>query len=269
MEMVEAFPIKVVAVIDALDECLVDRAALLDRLCFYIAETRGNIQFFLTSRDYTDTTSKLGVHDDIVSHGMIVEASIEKFVTQRVEQLPRLDTFKAQIIAEVPKASAGMFRYAALLLDELNSPLASTADISDMLKAPPRDLEEMYEHILLRLDSTNDKGQTRENRRKILYWVMMAKSPLNVMELAYVCAVRDDEKGFDPSRKALATEQDILGLCSPLIEFVNGEAQFTHLSAREFLRQKREGVKLKETRIDYYLVEEREANASIAITCSK
>jgi hypothetical protein len=200
---------------------------------------------------------------------MIVEASIAKFVVQRVEQFPRLHTFKPQIIAEVPKVSAGMFRYAALLLDELNSPLASRADISDMLRVPPRDLNEMYEHILLRLESTNDKGQNRENRRKILYWIMMAKRRLNVMQLAYVCAIRDDEKDFDPSRKALATEQDILGLCGPLIEFVNDEAQFKHLSAREFLCQKLKGVKLKETRIDYYLVEEREANALIAITCSK
>ncbi|KAF8540468.1 ankyrin repeat-containing domain protein [Trichophaea hybrida] len=233
--MIRAYPTRIAAVVDALDECLTDQMPFLDRVLEIssAADTRGKVRFFLTSREELNISNQLRNHDSVLTLGMKVDDDIKNFVIERVQKLSGLRKFKVQIIEDVPKHSVGMFKYAALLLDQLDSP--STTSIPEMLKSPPKGLNGMYEHILLRLDNQN-----WEIRKKILYWVGMAKRPLSVEELAYACAVRDDEENFDPSEKRLATEENILSYCSPLIEIVNDTVQFTHLSVREFLLQKGE-----------------------------
>jgi hypothetical protein len=259
--MAEAFPTPIIVIVDALDECLIDRTMFLERL---LASTDGKIRFFLTSREEPDICAVLSQHSDIADRSMNVEADIEKFVIQRVEQLPRLHEFKTQVIREVTKNSAGMFRYAALLLDELNSPDSMT-NIPDMLESPPRGLNGMYETILLRLELADKepKKNVRENRKKILLWIGMAKEPLTVEALAHACAVRDGEEKFDLTQRRLHNARELLDKCGPLIEIVGGHVQYTHLSVREFLLQS------GSERSSYYLIQESEAHASIAIASSE
>ena len=257
--MVQEFPTPIVVVVDALDECLVDRIAFLEGL---VSFPNDKVRFFLTSRNEPDIDSVLGPGPGVAKRPMDVEADIEKFVTQRVEQLPRLQNFKAQVIQAVTEHSAGMFRYAALLLDELNSPDA-IFDIPVMLHRPPADLNEMYDNILLRLESMDTKQQkqrSRDIRRKILTWIGMAKEPLRVDELAYACAVRDGEEKIDLTQRLLHSEQDLLDKCGPLVEIVGSIAQYTHLSVREYLFRGDSG---------YYGIQEEYAHASIAITSRK
>ena len=257
--MVQEFPTPIVVIVDALDECLISRQAFLEELALFPS---GKVQFFLTSRKEHDIESILERCPNLAKHPMDAEADIEKFVIQRVEQLPRLHSFKTQIIQAVTKNSSGMFRYAALLLDELNSPDAMS-DISLMLRRPPADLDEMYDGILLRLEAM-DKGRhkqrSREIRRKILTWIGMAKEPLRVDELAYACAVRDGEEKIDLTERLLYSKQDLLGKCGPLVKIVGGIVQYTHLSVREYLFRSDSG--------NYYIQEEH-AHASIAITSRK
>jgi len=266
VEMVRAFPTRIAVVVDALDECLTGQMPFLDRVLELssAAEIRGKVRFFLTSREEHVISNKLKMHSGVSTLEMRVEDDIQRFVIQRVEELSSLEKFKEQIIEQVPKYSAGMFKYAALLLDQLDSP--STTSVPEMLKSPPKDLNGMYEHILLRLDKRN-----QEIRKKILYWVGMAKRPLSVAELAYACAVQDDEENFDPSEKRLATKENILDYCGPLVEIVGDTVRFTHLSVREFLLQNGGDLHLCDHRdqVEYYLIQESEAHASIAISCSK
>ena len=257
--MARGFPIPIVVVVDALDECLIDRRAFLEALVSF-SDTK--VRFLLTSRNEPDINNVLGCSQSIAKHSMDVEADIEKFVIQRVEQLPRLHGFKSEVIQKVTKNSGGMFRYAALLLDELNSPDA-ISDIPVMLHRPPADLNEMYDNILLRLelaDTRQQKQRSREIRRKILTWVGMAKRPLRVNELAYACAVGDGEETIDLTKRLLYNEQDILGKCGPLVEIVRGIVQYTHLSVREYLFRSGSGN---------YRIEEEYSHSSIAITSRK
>ena len=257
--MVHEFPTPIFVVVDALDECLVDRKAFLEGL---VSFPDAKVRFFLTSRNELGIDRALRLSPLVLKRPMDVEADIENFVIQRVEQLPRLHDFKAQVIQAVTEHSAGMFRYAALLLDELNSPDAMF-DIPVMLHRAPADLNEMYDNILLRLESTDTKQQkqrSREIRRKILTWIGMAKRPLTVGELVYACAVRDGEERIDLRQRLLHNEQDLLGKCGPLVEIVSGAVQYTHLSVREYLFLSDSGN---------YCIREESAHASIATTSSK
>ena len=256
--MTQGFPAPIVVVVDALDECLVDRKAFLEGL---VSFPDAKVRFFLTSRNELDIDRVLGRDPRVAKLPMDVEADIERFVIQRVEQLPRLHKFKAQVIQAATESSSGMFRYAELLLEELNSPDAMS-DISVMLHRPPADLDEMYDSILRRLESMDKKQQrhrAREVRRKILTWIGMAKEPLRVDELAYVCAVGDGGEKIDLAQRLLYSEQDLWAKCGPLVEIVDGIVQYTHLSVREYLFRSRSGG---------YRIQDESAHASIAITSS-
>ena len=257
--MAQEFPTPIVVIVDALDECLVSRKAFLEGLVSFPGD---KVRFFLTSRKELDIENILGRCPSVAKRPMDVEADIEKFVIQRVEQFPRLHNFRVQIIQAVTRSSSGMFRYAALLLDELNSPDAMS-DISVMLHRPPANLNEMYDSILLRLESMDtgqQKQRSREIRQKILTWIGMAKRPLRVDELAYACAVRDGEEKIDIAQRLLHTEEDLLGKCGPLVEIVGSVVQYTHLSVREYLF--RSGCA-------NYCIQEEYAHALIAISSSK
>jgi len=269
VDMASAFPTRIMIVVDALDECQTDRSALMDRILSSNEETGGNVRFFLTSRWERDIYNKLASHNNIIPCAMNVNADIEKFVILHVEKFQHLKDFhlKQRIIKEVPKKSAGMFRYATLLLDEIDSP--STTDITDLLNSPPDSLGEIYERILLRLDLANPNPRSREIRKKILSWVAVAKRPLSVDELAYACAIKDDETSFDPTKRVLATGQYLLDNCGPLIEILDDTVQYTHLSVKEFLLRKQDGFYLKQKQVEQYLLDEGEVHASVSITCSK
>jgi len=277
--MAKVFPTRIVAVVDALDECMTDRGLFLDQITSDV-DMDGKVSFFLTSRDEQDIRERLGEHSNIVSCAMSVDEDIKEFV---VQQLPKLNRFQkwladsrrhdlqTRIIQEVPKLSAGMFRYAALLLDQLNSHFVS---ISELLDAPPIGLASMYERILLRLELGDGDPACSATRRKIrktiLWWVAMAKEPLRVIDLAYVCALRGgNDDRFDPTESSLISADDVSEICSPLIEVVGGTVQFTHLSAKEFLMQGRLDSRPADPRMQFYWIDAVEASATMATTCSK
>jgi hypothetical protein len=269
--MARELPTRVVVVVDALDECRKDRSAFLDRVLSSNEEMKRKVQFFLTSRHEHDISQRFNGHHEIVQCGMSVGDGIKEFVVQRVQELDRLQLsgLRDQIIDEVPGRAAGMFRYAALLLDELNSP--STTDIADLLNSPPIGLGGMYEHILKRLDAADNKIGSRQIRKKIFSWVAVAKRPLTVKELAYVCAVGEDGPPPDTDKRILMEERDILAACGSLIEIVNGRVQYTHLSAKEFLLWGQREMYLKERRelSKYYLAQGKDLHALVGITCGR
>ena len=258
--MTQGLPTPIVVVVDALDECLVERKAFLEGLVSFPDDHK--VRFFLTSRNEFGIDRVLSRDPRVAKRAMDAEADIERFVIRRLEQLPRLHNFKAQIIRTITKSSSGILRYAQLFLEELNSPDAMS-DISVMLHRPPADLDEMYDSILQRLESIDKRQQkhrSREIRRRILTWIGMAKKPLRVDELAYACAVEDGEEKIDLAQRLLYSEQDIWAKCGPLVEIVGGIVRYSHLSVREYLFRSCSG--------DYWIQEEN-AHASIAITSSK
>ena len=91
----------------------------------------GKLRFFMTSRNGHATRKKLENHNGITRLGTRVEEDIQGFVCHRLEKLsllqevlgrPNKSDLKERIIRDVPRYADGMFRYAALLLEELNEP---------------------------------------------------------------------------------------------------------------------------------------------------
>ena len=272
--MAKNFPTRIIVVVDALDECNVDRELFLDKVASQeMKDMHGKLRFFMTSRSDHEINGKLENHDGTVQLEMNVEEDIKAFVYRRLAKLQRLQgalrrskesDLEERIIQRVPQYAGGMFRYAVLLLEELNGPCV---DVAKMLDSPPRGLDGIYESILSRLESANTSCDNRRLRRTLLHWVAMAMRPLKVNELAYACAARsEDSEVFDPAGKTLIDTAYILEICGPLIEIVNDTVQFTHLSAKEFLFQKSKNTSSVQNE---YLINKTKTEVAITTTCSK
>ena len=272
--MAKNFPTRIIVVVDALDECNVDRERFLDKIVSQeMGDMDGKLKFFMTSRNDHEINGKLENHNGTVRLEMNVEEDIKAFVIRQLPELYRLQgalrrsnesNLEDRIIHGVPQYADGMFRYAALLLEGLNGP---GVDVAKMLDSPPRGLDGMYESILSRLELGNRSCNHRGLRRTLLHWVAMAMRPLKVNELAYACAAQNEgSEVFDPAGKTLIDTTCILEICGPLIEIVNGTVQFTHLSAKEFLFQKSKNTPSVQNE---YLINKTQAEVAITTTCSK
>ncbi|KAI5779642.1 ankyrin repeat-containing domain protein [Peziza echinospora] len=234
-------PTKVVHVlIDALDECTqVSRGDFLQALG---ANDRSwhhlRVRFLITSRPEHDITEAMepltiGMTINLSSEFRRVNKDIRQYVVKQTTapKYKHLHPFMDNIVSTLSEKSQGMFRYAALVLDELCEPSEYT--VEEILNAIPPGLAGIYVWIL---DHLSKKGSHVRFRKKVLTWIAMARRPITVYEMALVCATREGESQFDPTMKRLAVRKDFLSACGPLIEITAADTlQFTHFSVKEFL----------------------------------
>jgi hypothetical protein len=299
IEMLQGFPIPVVILLDALDECtdptsvirhllepVTNPSSIVDMLSMPSIGEELRVQFVLTGRpNVHDIFSTLPYISTI---DMDVNEDIRKFINEKVADNESLRRHEGEIIATIYENSQGMFRYAgeyhyahiyihrrlilmlALVLEELSEP--SHVPIKQRLKKMPKGISGMYELILTRLGS---KGSDWENkmRRKLLLWVTLASRPIKVSEMQYACVTLEGDKSFDPDVVVLPTAKQMLACCGPLLEiFDKDRLRFTHRTVKEFLLQPLD--KLSEPfrddeRVVSCMVNEAEGNAWMAMTCGR
>ena len=271
--MIHEFPARIIIFVDALDECSEkERSTFMEAL----VSLPDNSCLCVTSRGLPDIERAFQnqVHQPerkILKIEMQSQEDIITFLKESIDRNQKLHRHREKVMEKVGHHARGMFRYATLLVGEL---LRSTCqNISARLESPPADLNEMYEAILLRLDTEppRDKPRHRAQRKRILQWVIAARRPLKPSELAWSCAAVEEES-FDPESIDI-DPQELMELCSPLLEIVDGCVHFTHLSAKEFLLQKPEDMysrdRNRREQIAFYLLDKIGAHVSIAAVGGK
>ncbi|PVF93059.1 hypothetical protein CPB86DRAFT_801526 [Serendipita vermifera] len=278
LEMLSGFPVPVIILLDALDECT-DPSSVVHRLLdpakdpssiahMMLLPSLGelHVQFLLTGRP--------NVHDIfaplpyVSTIDMEVNEDIRKFVNEKVAGNESLRRHENQIIATIYENSQGMFRYAALVLEELNE--HSPEPISKRLQAMPKGITGMYELILGRLGS---KGGVWEHkmRQKLLLWVALAHRPVKVPEMQYACVTIEGDKSFDPDVVVLPTAKQMIAVCGSLLEVTSSnEFRFTHRTVKEFLLQpldKLSEVARNDERVTSCMMNEAEGHARMTMTC--
>lgn len=261
--MLKQFPKDVLILLDALDECD-DRTEFLHTLA---ASNVVGARFVVTSRQEQDIIDIFtnASRSKFRSLEMNVDSDICSFITGSIKNDPGLSKFQDQIIATIQQNMDGMFRYAALMLEDLRRPTSKSQKVSALLESMPSGLYGMYELILLRLNPGD-----MDFRRKVLLSITMAYRPMTVEEMAYAWAAEDADSDFDPEEYLLITADDIRRACGSLVEITNGnELRFTHLSVRDFLLQSPEKLKNGNEHVRCCLVDKDEAHISMAIACGR
>ncbi|RPA85751.1 hypothetical protein BJ508DRAFT_167141 [Ascobolus immersus RN42] len=288
LEMLRGFPKRVNLVLDALDECDEPRkiAEFVELRNNYGAFSRkarvpsiiyGNsARILLTGRPvYVVKQSFVSLEEANVLSviQMDVGDDIKKLIEDTVKDRPELKHVKDMIVQTIHENSDGMFRYAALVLEELLE--YSPDPIPIRLKNMPKELAGMYDLILQRLHyRTRGRSQAWDvdMRKRILMWVSMSYIPISIQEMALACVVTEDRL-LKPEEVMLPTESMILLCCGSLIEALQSDGntilRFTHRTVKEFLLRQLDSQPTSNDLSAQYMFTEEEAHAYIALISVK
>ncbi|KAI5779645.1 hypothetical protein DFH27DRAFT_520239 [Peziza echinospora] len=222
-------------VVDALDECTDrDESRLAEKILALCTTAKLNapVRIFLTSRPEPDIELAFpdpAVLPKILLSALHVSADIRLYITEQIRtKHPKLLRYEAKIVEPVVRMSAGMFRYAALMLVDLSVP--SKLRLVDRLATLPAGIYELYELILEKLPQ-----ETLDLRQTVYRWLCLANRELSISELALIYSTEGNEK-FDIDGVMLVEADDIMAACGTLVEIDEGQrVRFSHLSVKEFL----------------------------------
>ncbi|KAF7552102.1 hypothetical protein G7Z17_g4555 [Cylindrodendrum hubeiense] len=259
---------KVYCFADALDEMTLDNKPFLDRLNSLATYRPRSLKLFMTSRPKQYLQSAL--RDSSIVHislqQKLIQLDITSYLKYRFDITPKSDdqrAIKQQVVDMVSKRSEGLFLYAKLTMDQIESALLSDEPINiEALEASlPVGLEQTYNRLLAK--HRRENGISTEVQVLILEAVTHASRPLRLNELATllkcVCANAAEPTGF----KALVSSS-----CGPLIEVLEDETlQVIHHSFTEFLRGDTRNEPVGGALLDFPIINSPEAHKRLTINC--
>ena len=158
-----------------------------------------------------------------------VAATVAEKVNQS-EEFQSLDPkARSDISAKVIHGAEGMFLWADLMVQELRN-RQSDEDIETMLKAVPKDLDELYDRMLSSLDLKS------EDTRRIFSWLLVVARPLHMDEFNIVLTTEPGHEGTKKRKSDIA--DDVRKACGPLIKIDGGFVKFVHLSLTQYMNGK-------------------------------
>ncbi|RPA71222.1 hypothetical protein BJ508DRAFT_103536 [Ascobolus immersus RN42] len=229
--MLEQVPTQVMIVLDALDECSAEgRQLIMQNL---VSADKFPARFLVTGRPELDINEHLERAAGVVKMlEMDNQKDIDMFVERKIDNEPRLHPHREAIITKISQTTDGMFQYAATMMEMLSGP-SGDQTIEELLDIMPSELFKLYGMYVQRLPQ--DPSLTKL-RQTTLMFIAIAKRPVTAKEIAYAHAVkRSGEENFDPTKKFLAREEEVMRASGTLIECQASLLRFSHLTVREFL----------------------------------
>ena len=229
--------------VDALDECeKSSRQALLVCLAELFASPRtirtANVKFLITCRPEPEIQEALL---DVKGHLRVdsgkVNVDLSRFINVKVDELSRRKAYKPKMTQTIKDAltekAGGTFLWASLVLDDLGKTKISS-QVKQKLQTLPSDLNKVYDRILGQIDA--DCVNIAEF---VLRWVVVARRPLKVGELAMARALGmgEWEENTIPPEDLLDELKDGFKCCEPLV-YVDGDNEtinLVHQSAKDYL----------------------------------
>ncbi|RYP78942.1 hypothetical protein DL769_003107 [Monosporascus sp. CRB-8-3] len=174
-------------------------------------------------------TYEIAIDDTERDISVTVQESVERL--SRVTGFPRF--FQDKVVNEISEGARGSYLWATVLVADLEITLPSLCDLNKRLKTLPREMAELYDSILGRIDSTGP------NRRRIvkliLRWVTLQYKALSIQELdtgLALAIIRDKDLGSSVNDLLLQSHtihpRDVKlalrGMCGQLIRFSRPES---------------------------------------------
>ena len=236
--------IKLVVVIDALDECQ-KCEDLVQALFDFQGRVQSRMSLIFTSRQMP---LAFPFGESLTIEQEASNIPIRRYVQHRVFQMATVpnNALKAKVIEQISAAADSLWLYARLMLDEVQR-LPSTILIERHLSKIPQGLTQLYTQVLRSKEANFTEAHIRFAQR-LFVWMdtteyMPARFALDRLPYEMIClifqCVNYGEPVFDPA--ALTTE-----LCSPVLEAVrlplapdesypHGEVAFAPLCKIEFV----------------------------------
>ncbi|KAK8053281.1 Ankyrin repeat-containing domain protein [Apiospora saccharicola] len=211
--------------IDGLDECDTENRRLLLAALSAVINAAGNIRLYISSRDSVrdDVTRYFPGFEHITLDCEATRDDIACYINEAIDE----------------KLEAGDL-------------MASDKAIQQALKDLPRDLAEVFQRVLRRIN-VRLRGSVA---RQVFPWVAAAKRPLSIRELREAIAIEIGQQYTEPS-KLWNDMEKVPSWCENLIEIdeETGSVQFAHSAVRAFLVDASSDSKLADFHFDLEVVD--------------
>jgi Ankyrin repeats (3 copies) len=249
---------RIYIIIDALDECALrkdrkDRKEVIEFLA-ELSCARSNTHILITSRqeeDIRNAISKLSSKRIVPIQDPQVDDDIWNYLQIRMAKDFQSEIWspelKLKVIKHLTDKADGVFRWVECQLITL-SQIERECDVEEVLRQLPKDLDETYSRMLIRIN----EGLYARQARTILKWLSFSSRPLKLDEVAEASifdynsgSSEDDLVSFDP-KKRFPNLQRIRDILSGLVTVsgIDDEAtgtdkggivSFAHFSVKEYL----------------------------------
>lgn len=226
---------KPIFIIDALDECLLDLAQLLE-VIVKSSSSSAQIKWLVSSRNEADIQEVLATAENkstvsLELNAESVSVAIITFIRYRLQLLSDKKGYKQSTRDNIEKYlcenADGTFLWVALVCTLLEK--APRSDPLPKSTEFPPGLDHLYERMTSRVcdPSISDLA------RRVLAIATVARRPLTEQEFIPLINTDDyDEEGMQPSEYDW---EDILGHCGSFLTLRNHTIYFVHQSAKDFL----------------------------------
>ncbi|RMJ17530.1 hypothetical protein CDV36_002818 [Fusarium kuroshium] len=259
---------KLYCVGDALDEMTTENRPFLDKLNSLATHRPQSLKLLITSRpkQYLQSAFRDSSIVHISLQQRLVDADIISYLRHRFDTAVMSEDklqIKEQLIDMVAKRSEGLFLYAKLTMDQIESALADDGpgDISALEQSLPIGLEQTYTSMLAK--QRQEKGISTELQVLVLEAVTHSSRPLRLSELASLI------KFILPDLNPPSGFKDLVATCcGPLIEVLEDETlQVIHHSFTEFLRGDTRTASKDNASLDFPVIDSLSAHKKMAINC--
>lgn len=227
-------PSAVTVVVDALDECA-DLDETASTLFGYLAGLASSqkARVILFSRTYPVLEDILGKGSHITINRAVICPCILQFVEQEIEQTPKLQPLKAEILTKVSAQCEGMFLWAQLLVDDLKRS-KSMKQRRASLSGFPSGLFAVYDQELKK-NQVRLTDEELSARSEIFYMLLGAVTPLTAQDISNTFAISGSAASDDEDNEFDDPVSEVLRLTWPLAMVSDGGVQFIHATARDYL----------------------------------
>ncbi|GAB7336883.1 hypothetical protein MBLNU13_g00804t2 [Cladosporium sp. NU13] len=221
--------------IDALDECDVDK----DKLLRFIAEDskqgKSKAKWLVSSRNHRNVEEALDSPDDNLTtlslelNSSHVAQAVNSFIKVQAEDLARKKGLtadvKEELQQELMRKADATFLWVALVTKELMN--VTARKILNRARVYPPTLTKFYERMLKHLLDQDDE-EDRTLCTSVMRGVVLAQRPLSLAELGVVAGLPATEFARDEDIS------DLIRSCGSFVDIRDNTCYFVHQSAKDF-----------------------------------
>jgi hypothetical protein len=220
-----------ILVIDALDECTINRPKLtnlivnLSKLC--------NAKWIISSRNWPEICQELANAQGLISLDLekeqeSVARAVKSYINKSVDELAAKrwgnDTKLKEDVFEYMESHANdTFLWVALVCERLTNSQVSKRRVLEELRQFPRSLTALYQAMMNRITESSE----RDRLTQILATVCLVYRPVAAEEIS---ALVDSMAGYDEE-----DIRDVVSSCGSFLTYQDGKIFFVHQSAKDFL----------------------------------
>jgi hypothetical protein len=221
-------------IIDALDECTVDRKKLL---CFiaHNSSLSSRVKWLVSSRNWPPIEegldeAKSKVRLCLELNAEFVSAAVSIYIRHKVHQLAQKKNFgddtRQAILNHLTFNAENTFLWVALVCQSLET--IPRGRMRARLNSFPSGLNSLYERMMKQIRDSEDS----ELCKQILATAATVYEPISLTELTSVIDMLED------ASDDIESLQEIIGLCGSFLTIRNDTVYFVHQSAKDYLHTK-------------------------------